>query len=57
VATEDKAAGADLVRRMAERAGAQIVEVEGSHVVMVSQPKAVADVIVGAAESAMASAR
>ena len=42
---------------MAERAGAQIVEVEGSHVVMVSQPQAVADVIVTAAETAMATAR
>ena len=38
VATEDKAAGADIVRSMAERAGADIVEVEGSHVIMVSQP-------------------
>jgi pimeloyl-ACP methyl ester carboxylesterase len=57
VATGDKAAGADLVRSMAERAGAKIVEVEGSHVVMVSQPQAVADVIVTAAETAMATAR
>jgi pimeloyl-ACP methyl ester carboxylesterase len=48
VATGDKAAGADLVRRMAERAGATITEVEGSHVVMISQPQAVTDVILTA---------
>lgn len=51
VATEDKAAGADLVRSMALRAGAEITEVEGSHVVMMSQPQAVTDVIVKAAEA------
>jgi pimeloyl-ACP methyl ester carboxylesterase len=32
VATGDKAAGADVVRSMAKRAGATITEVEGSHV-------------------------
>ena len=30
VATDDKAAGADIVRTMAERAGAEIVEIQGS---------------------------
>jgi pimeloyl-ACP methyl ester carboxylesterase len=49
VATGDKAAGADVVRSMAERAGAKITEVEGSHVIMVSQPQAVTDVILEAA--------
>jgi len=48
VATGDKAAGADVVRSMAERAGATITELEGSHVIMVSQPQAVADVILEA---------
>lgn len=48
VATGDKAAGTDLTRSMAERAGATIAEVEGSHVIMVSQPEAVADVILTA---------
>ena len=48
VATGDKAAGSDVVRSMAERAGATITEVEGSHVIMMSQPKAVADVILTA---------
>jgi len=49
VATADRAAGSDLVRSMAQRAGAEIVEVEGSHVIMVSQPRAVLGVIVTAA--------
>jgi pimeloyl-ACP methyl ester carboxylesterase len=51
VATGDKAAGADLVRSMAERAGATITELEGSHVIMVSQPEAVTDVIMTAASA------
>ena len=41
----DKAAGSDVVRSMAQRAGATITEVEGSHVIMISQPQAVTDVI------------
>jgi pimeloyl-ACP methyl ester carboxylesterase len=45
VATGDKAAGADVVRSMAQRAKATIVEAEGSHVIMISQPQVVADVI------------
>jgi pimeloyl-ACP methyl ester carboxylesterase len=45
VATGDKAAGTDIVRSMAERAGATISEVDASHVVMVSQPEAVTDAI------------
>jgi pimeloyl-ACP methyl ester carboxylesterase len=49
VATGDKAAGTDVTRSMADRAGATITEVDGSHVIMVSQPKAVAEVIVTAA--------
>jgi pimeloyl-ACP methyl ester carboxylesterase len=49
VATEDKAAGTDLVRAHAERAGATITEVEGPHVIMISQPDAVAEVILTAA--------
>jgi pimeloyl-ACP methyl ester carboxylesterase len=48
VATGDKAAGTDVVRSMAERAGATITEVEGSHVIMVSQPQAVTEVILQA---------
>ena len=48
VATGDKAAGADVVRSMAQRAGADIVEVEGSHVIMISQPQVVTDHILKA---------
>jgi pimeloyl-ACP methyl ester carboxylesterase len=51
VATGDKAAGADLVRAEAQRAGADIAEVEGSHVIMISQPQAVADHILKAARA------
>jgi len=57
VATEDRAAGTDVVRAMAVRAGAAITEVESSHVVMISQPDAVTDVIVSAARSVAASDR
>ena len=48
VATGDKAAGADVIRSMARRAGATITEVEGSHVIMISQPQIVTDVIMTA---------
>jgi pimeloyl-ACP methyl ester carboxylesterase len=41
-------AGSDVVRSMAQRAGADIVEVEGSHVIMVSQPQAVTNLILKA---------
>jgi pimeloyl-ACP methyl ester carboxylesterase len=46
--TGDKAAGTDVLRFMAKRAGATIVEVEASHVVMISQPQRVADLILQA---------
>jgi pimeloyl-ACP methyl ester carboxylesterase len=50
VATKDRAAGTDVVRAHAERAGAEITEVDGSHVIMISQP----DVVVGVIEAALA---
>jgi pimeloyl-ACP methyl ester carboxylesterase len=50
VATSDRAAGTDVVRTHAERAGAQITELDGSHVIMISKPDEVVQVI----ESAMA---
>jgi pimeloyl-ACP methyl ester carboxylesterase len=53
VATGDKAAGADLVRSMAERAGAKITEIEGSHVIMISQPQAVTEVIMEAVNASV----
>jgi pimeloyl-ACP methyl ester carboxylesterase len=45
VATSDRAAGTDVVRAHAERAGATITEVDGSHVIMISKPEVVAEVI------------
>jgi hypothetical protein len=36
---------------MAQRAGADIVEADGSHVIMVSQPQLVTDVILKAARA------
>ena len=51
VATADKAVGGGEVRSMADRAGADIVEVEGSHVIMISQPEVVTDVILRAAQA------
>ncbi len=48
VASGDKAAGSDAIRAMAKRAGATITEVEGSHVIMISQPQVVTDVILSA---------
>jgi pimeloyl-ACP methyl ester carboxylesterase len=48
IASPDLAAGSDIVRSMARRAGATITEVEGSHVIMISQPQIVADVILSA---------
>jgi pimeloyl-ACP methyl ester carboxylesterase len=48
VSTGDKVVGTDAVRSMAERAGATITEVEGSHVIMMSQPQVVAEAILSA---------
>ena len=57
VATGDKAAGTDVVRAHARRAGADIVEVEGSHVIMISQPQAVTDHILKAVRAVAGSHR
>jgi pimeloyl-ACP methyl ester carboxylesterase len=48
VGTADRAAGSDVVRQMAQRANAKITEIEGSHVIMISQPDAVTEVILEA---------
>jgi hypothetical protein len=45
VASNDRAAGTDVVRAHAQRAGATVTELDGSHVIMISQPQAVTDVI------------
>ncbi len=50
VATGDKAAGSDVLLSMARRANAELLELEGSHLIMVSQPEPVTDVILRALE-------
>lgn len=50
VATEDKSIVPDIQRNMYKRSGAIVTEVKGSHVVFISKPKAVADVIEAAAK-------
>lgn len=57
VATGDHAAGADVVRSMAERAGARITEAEGSHVIFISRPRVVADVVLRALQELAQGAR
>jgi pimeloyl-ACP methyl ester carboxylesterase len=49
VATEDQTIPPDGERFMAKRAGSKVTEIKGSHVVFISQPKAVAEVIEAAA--------
>jgi pimeloyl-ACP methyl ester carboxylesterase len=49
VGTEDRVIPPDTQRRMAQRAGATITEVAGSHVSMVSNPRATIDAILAAA--------
>jgi pimeloyl-ACP methyl ester carboxylesterase len=53
VATEDQTIPADAERFMAKRANAKVTEIKGSHVVFISQPKAVAAVIVSAASGSL----
>lgn len=50
VATEDNAIVPGIQRNMYKRAGAKTTEVKGSHAVFISQPEAVAKVIIEAAE-------
>ena len=53
----DQDPGQGLPIRPAPRAGADIAEVEGSHVIMISQPQAVTDHIVKAARAVVDSHR
>jgi len=50
VSTEGRMIPRDAQRAMSKRAGSTVVEVKGSHAVYVSQPKAVADLIMKAAK-------
>lgn len=52
VATQDGAIAPELLRSTARRIGARTTEVPGSHVVFLTQPKAVAEVIDAAAKGA-----
>ena len=54
VVTDDRMIPTAAQRLMAKRAGATVVEVGGSHAIYVSQPKAVAEIIVKAAKTAKA---
>ncbi|QIG43916.1 alpha/beta hydrolase [Nocardioides anomalus] len=56
IGTEDKAFDRAMLEHMAQRAGAQITTVAGSHAVYLTQATVVADVIVDAAEHALVSA-
>jgi hypothetical protein len=51
ISPSDVTIGPSGERFMAERAGAVIVEVDASHVAMISQPRVVADLILSAAGS------
>lgn len=50
VATEDKSISPDIERAMYKRSKTKITEIKGSHVVFISQPKAVAEVIITASK-------
>lgn len=52
VATEDKSIAPEIERNMYKRSNTKITEIKGSHVIYMSQPKAVADVIEIAATTA-----
>ena len=49
VSTEDRTINPDLQRFMAKRMGAKTIEVKASHLGLISQPDAIADLILEAA--------
>ena len=51
VATEDKAISPVTERNMYKRAGAEVTELKGNHVIFMSNPEAVAKVIIAAAQA------
>lgn len=57
IATGDRMIPPSAQRLMAQRAGATVIEVAGSHAIYVSQPAAVAGIIATASKGAMAIAR
>ena len=52
VSTEDRTINPDLERFMAKRMGAKTIEVKASHVSLISQPDAIANLILQAAGQA-----
>lgn len=50
VATEDKSIAPEIERAMYKRSNTKITEIKGSHVVFISQPEAVAKVIIAASQ-------
>ena len=52
VATEDKSIAPEIQRNMYNRSNTRITEIKGSHVIFMSQPQAVAEVIIEAAVNA-----
>jgi pimeloyl-ACP methyl ester carboxylesterase len=52
IGTEDQTIPPDGQRYMAKRAGSKVTEVKSSHVVYISHPQAVADIIETAAKNA-----
>jgi pimeloyl-ACP methyl ester carboxylesterase len=52
VATEDKSIAPEIQHNMYKRSNTTVTEVKGSHVIFMSQPEAVAKVIIGAAVKA-----
>lgn len=53
IATEDKSINPDIQRNMYKRSHTKATEIKGSHVVFISHPKEVADVIVQASKEAI----
>ncbi|MGC4042016.1 MAG: alpha/beta hydrolase [Flavobacterium sp.] len=51
VATDDKSINPEIERAMYKRSNTKITEIKGSHVIFISQPKAVSDVIIAAAQN------
>jgi hypothetical protein len=48
VSTEDRTINPDLERFMAKRMGAQTIEINASHLALISQPDAIANLILEA---------
>ncbi len=53
VATEDKSIAPEIQRNMYKRSNTRVTEVKGSHVVYMSQPEKVAEIIIEAAVNAL----